>query len=86
MTYHRELTPAEINRALPRAGPADVQRVVDLWKQKNKIVGKADEKARGDFREFCYGLRQHYFTPRDVFDPRSWSVEDVRVCLEALQC
>jgi hypothetical protein len=85
MTYQRELTTAEKNRTLPRADPADVQRVVDLWKQKNKIVGKADEQARGDFRVFCYKARDHYFTPHDVFDPRSWSVEDVRVCLEALQ-
>jgi hypothetical protein len=78
------VTPAMHNRTLPRAAPEDVQKVVDLWKAKHGIV-KGSEETRGRFRAWAYHLRQHFFAPLDVFDPRSWSVEDVAVCLEELQ-
>lgn len=79
------ITPAMHNRTLPRADPSDVQRVVDLWKQKNGVtVGNAETK--GAFRVWAYRLRQHFFSPLDVFDPRSWSVDDAQACLGELQC
>ena len=78
-------TPGEINRTLPRADPADVQKVVDKWKEKNKIEGPSNDATRGRFRTFCYFACQHFFAPHDVFDQRSWSVEDVRVCLAELE-
>ncbi len=79
------ITPAMLNRDRPRAEPAAVQQVIDLWKAKNNITGPATAETKGAFRVFCYRAAQHFFTPHDVFNPASWSVEDVRLCLEALK-
>lgn len=78
-------TPGEITKTLPRAAASDVQVVVDKWKRMNKIDGPADDRVRGEFRAWCYRTVNHFFAPLDVFDVRSWSVEDARVCLAALE-
>ena len=80
----KTITPAMLNRDRPRAEPAAVQHVIDLWKATRGITGPATEETRGRFRMFCYTTCSHFFTPHDVFIPASWSVEDVRLCLEAL--
>lgn len=67
--------------AKPRANPADVQALVDLWKKKNPSVSSD----RGEFRAWAYRLMNHWFPPRGPFDPGSWSEEDVVKCREALE-
>jgi len=80
----KTITPAMHNRTLPRADPAEVQKVLDLWKTKHGLLGPASEETRGLFRRWAYMTANHFFSPHDVFNPLSWSVEDVRMCLEAL--
>lgn len=67
--------------AKPRANPADVQAIVDLWKQKYPTVAKD----RGLFREWAYLVCNHWFPCKGPFDPGSWSEEDVQKCRAALE-
>lgn len=78
-------TPAQHNAKLPRASPEEVQSVLDDWKRKRKIEGPASEKDRGDLRAWAYRIRNHFFSPGDIFDFSSWSVEDVAELRKALE-
>lgn len=67
--------------AKPRASPADVQAVVDLWKMKHPAVAKD----KTEFRVWATKTLNHWSPPYGPLVPESWSEEDVVKCREALE-
>lgn len=82
--------------ALPRANPADVQQIVELWRAKHP------GKDKGEFRAWTYLICNHWFPPSDEalakaaevgtidhiprgpFVAACWCQEDVEKCRDAL--
>jgi len=73
--------------SLPRAKPEQVSTVVAAYKQ--KFPGTTGE----DFRQWCYGVVNHWFPPGDGTDAAkrgpfcssAWCEEDVLKCMERLR-